>query len=179
MGEIINYTLFSVDDYSLRNYSFRTCLVGGTCDKYRRPLSTVELLNNSQGGLVLSVRRSGRMCSGSVGSRSRCSLTCILDPQGAIFPSSNSPWRSYVYPMAPAAPFFRGMPTGPDSFLELRGVSGLRHCTWTHIKMALCHIRSLGGTCDKFWLHLSCLTYWKNIPNCCITLLICIFVLLL
>ena len=57
------------------------------------------------------------MCFCSAGSRSRIALTGILEPQGA------GPTR-----------LTWGMPTGPEAFLELSGMSVLRPCTLTHLK---------------------------------------------
>ena len=37
----------------------------------------------------------------------------------------------------PEAPHFRRMLTGPEVFLGMPGASGLRPCTWTHLKKGL------------------------------------------
>ena len=72
-----------------------TCPLGGTYDKYRRPPSRMERMHYSLGGAglgrnsvgcVLLVRRSGWVCSGSSGSRSKSTLTGILEPQEAAPP---------------------------------------------------------------------------------------------
>ena len=66
-----------------------TRLVGGTEDKYQLPPSRVERMQYSLRGAglgrisvdrVLLLRRSGRVCPGSSGSRSRGALTVIVKP---------------------------------------------------------------------------------------------------
>ena len=52
-------------------------------------------------------------------------------------PGSNSPWKGWIYRLAPEAPAFLGMPTGPEAFLELQSVSGLRPYARTHLKEGL------------------------------------------
>ena len=64
-------------------------------------------------------------------------LTSILEPQ-----SFNPLRRGWVYRLAREALPFRGMPTGPEVFLELPGASGPMPCAWTHLKKAL--VRLLG-----------------------------------
>ena len=98
----------------------------------------------------LGMHGSGWVCSGSGGSRSRCALTGILEPQGAVPPDSNSTWRGWVYRLAPEALLIREMPTDPKAFLDPLGVSRLRTCAQTHLKKALYHIRPFGGTLDKY-----------------------------
>ena len=67
----------------------------------------------------------------SSGSRSRCALTGILEPQGTVSPGFNPPWRGLVYSLVP---LFRRMPTGPEAFLDPPGTSRLRPCAQTHLK---------------------------------------------
>ena len=46
---------------------------------------------------------------------------------------------------------FRGMPTGPEAFLEPPSVYGLRPCARIHLKKkALCHTRPVVRTNDKY-----------------------------
>ena len=61
--------------------------------------------------------------------------------------------------------FFWRLPTEPDAFLELLGVSELRLCSRTYLENT--------DNLQAAW------QYRKNIPNCCITPIFCIFVLLL
>ena len=39
-------------------------------------------------------------------------------------------------------PFLKGMPTRPEAFLRMLGVSGLRPCTWTYLKNGLVPLSS-------------------------------------
>ena len=58
------------------------------------------------------------------------------------------------------------MPTEPEAFLEPPGVSRLQPCTWTHLKKALYHTRPVGGTIDKYLIHLGqskVLQYFGNV----------------
>ena len=41
--------------------------------------------------------------------------------------------RTKVYRLAPDAPAFRGIPTGPKAFLRMPGVSGQQPCAWAHL----------------------------------------------
>ena len=82
------------------------------------------------GRLCKSVHRSGRVWSGSAGSWWRCAL-------GAVPLDSNSPWRGWVYRLAPEVPLFRGMPMGLEAFLEPLGMSGPQPCVRTHQKKVL------------------------------------------
>ena len=84
----------------------------------------------------------GRVCPDSVGSRSRCTLTSILELPEAVFPGSDPPWRGEVCSLAPEVPLFREMPTGPEEFLEPLGVSGLQSCVRTHKKGLVPHSSS-------------------------------------
>ena len=97
-------------------------------------------LGHTSVGCVLSVRGSGRVCLGSSGRQSRFALTDILKPHGAVLPGSNPPWRGYVHRLA----------TGPEAFLGMPVVSGLRPCDRTRLKMALCHTRPVGRTWNKY-----------------------------
>ena len=106
----------------------------------------VTVYRNTLRSAVLGVHGSSWMCTGCGGSRSWCTLTCILEPQRAILPGSNPPWKGWIYYMAPEAPLFRGMPTGPEAFLEPLGASGLRPCARSLLKKALCHTRLVGRT---------------------------------
>ena len=107
-------------------------------------------LGHSSVGCVLSVCGSGRVCPSSSSSRPRFALTGIPDPQGAVASGSNTPWRGQVHCLAPESPLFREMPTEPEAFLGMLGVSGPRPCAWTHQKIALCYTRLVGGTEDKY-----------------------------
>ena len=61
-------------------------------------------------------------------------------------PGFNSLWRGWVYRPMPEAPLFkRGMPTGPDAFLELPVVLSFGSATGPALKIALCHILTLVG----------------------------------
>ena len=60
------------------------------------------------------------------------------------------PRRGKVYRLAHEAPLSRGMLTGLEAFLKLPGAFRQRYCAWTHLKKALCHIRPVGGTEDKY-----------------------------
>ena len=48
--------------------------------------------------------------------------------------------------------FLGEMPTGPETFLELQGVSELRLCARTHPKKALCRSCPISETNDKYRL---------------------------
>ena len=61
----------------------KLCLVGGW-DKYSSML-WAEI------HLCWSVHGTGRVCSGSAGSRSKCALTSILEPQETLPPGSGPP----------------------------------------------------------------------------------------
>ena len=54
--------------------------------------------------------------------------------------------------MAPETLLFRGMPTGPETFLKPSDACGLRPCARTHLKKALCHTCPVGGTVNKYCL---------------------------
>ena len=129
--------------------------------------------------LCCSVYRSGWVCPGSAGSQSRCTLTGILELQGAVPPISNPPWKHKIYSLAPEAPLFKRMPTGPKAFLELLGVSGLRPCAWIHLKKSLCYTRPVSGTNDKYRLS-PCSQTWqfrRTLLSAVLTLIFCIYVL--
>ena len=53
--------------------------------------------------------------------RSRCDLTGILEPQGAVPPGSNPPWRGWVYRLALEVPLFGGMLMGSRHFWNRLG----------------------------------------------------------
>ena len=73
-------------------------------------------LGRTSVGRDLSVRGSGRVCSGSAGCRTRCASIGILDPQSAVPPGSELHWRGYVYRQAPKVPLFLGMSTSSRHF---------------------------------------------------------------
>ena len=81
--------------------------------------------------------RSGQVCPGFGGSWLRCTLTSIFKPQRAVPLGSILPWSGWVCHLAPEASLFRGMPTGPEEFLEPPGTSGLWLCARTHLKKDL------------------------------------------
>ena len=83
------------------------------------------------------VQGSGQVCRGFPGSWSRCTLSGILEPQGAIPPGSYPSWGGWVYCLASEAPLFRRMLTGVKAFLESLGVSELWPCAQTHLKKSL------------------------------------------
>ena len=55
-------------------------------------------------------------------------------------PGSNPPWRGYVHRLAPEAPLYWRMPTEPEEFWGMLGMSGLRPCARTHLKKRPCAI---------------------------------------
>ena len=69
---------------------------------------------------------SGCVCPVYGGSRSRCALSCILESQGTIPQGSNPPCWYWVYRLAPEIFLFRGMPAGPEAYLEPSGASAQR-----------------------------------------------------
>ena len=77
------------------------------------------------------------MCSSSDGSWLRGALTGILKPQRAVPQAQNLLRRTGFITWNLRRPFFRGMPTGPEAFLELTGMSGQWPCARTHIKKGL------------------------------------------
>ena len=50
----------------------------------------------------------------------------------------------------PEAHLFRGIPTGPEVFLENAGHVRALPCARTHLKRALCHTSPVGGPDDKY-----------------------------
>ena len=71
-------------------------------------------------------------------------------------------WRDLVYYLSPKTPSSWGMLTRPESFLSSSGVSGLRLCTWIHLKQDFVPHCPFGGTFDKYRVdrhHLSNTTY--------------------
>ena len=58
----------------------------------------------------------------------------------------------WVYCLTAEVPLFRGMPTGPEAFLELLDPCEVRLCARTHLQTALCHTCTLGGAYDKYQL---------------------------
>ena len=62
---------------------------------------------------------------------------------------SNSLRRGYVYHLVPEAHPF-GMPTGPKAFLDCRTCLDNDPAPGTILKKALCRIRLVGGTYDKY-----------------------------
>ena len=97
------------------------------------------------------VHGSGQVCLGSGGSQSWPSdmdsrklafmshtlRLALFDPQGAIPSQALILLGRTIYCMAPEAPLFRRMPTRPKAFLQMLDMSGLRSCTWTHLKNGL------------------------------------------
>ena len=86
----------------------------------------------------------------------------ILRSQGAFPPGFYLLWEGWIYRPAPEAPLIRGMPTGRGHFWKLPDACGLRPCTRTHHKKALCHTCPFGGASNKyhspaFWL--GCLAF--------------------
>ena len=92
-------------------------------------------------------------------------VECVLAWQavgrGAIWPASSSlrgpspprfnPLRrGWAYRLAPEATLFRGIPVGPEAFLEPPGACRLRSCARTHLKIDLCYTCMLGGAYDKY-----------------------------
>ena len=81
-----------------------------------------------------SVHGSGRVCLGPSGSRSRCCLTGILGPHGALPQALTHLGEARFIALGLRYPFFRGMPTGPEALLGLPRVSGLWSWVRTHLK---------------------------------------------
>ena len=69
---------------------------------------------------------------------------CVLVP---VAVGQGTPWLALSSPLGSNS-LFRGIPTGPEAFLELPDMSGLQ----THLKKALCHTCLVGGTNNKYWL---------------------------
>ena len=82
----------------------------------------------------------------------RCDTSLVDIPRASEgrLSGCNPPWWGKVIHLAPEVSFFRRIPTGPEAFLEMSGVSGRRPSAWTHLKMALCHTRPFSGACDKY-----------------------------
>ena len=130
-------------------------------------------------GRVLSVRGSGRVCPGSSGRWLKCTLTGILESHRAILQALTIIGGAGFITWCLTRLFFRGMPTGPDAFLELQGVSELWPCVRNHQKSHCTTFIQLVVPATNTDNLQAVRQYRKNIPNCCITLVLCIFVLLL
>ena len=65
----------------------------------------------------------------------------------AVPPGSESLWRELGLATGAWRALFRKR---PEAFWEMPSVSGIRCCTRTHLKMALCRTRLVGGTYDKY-----------------------------
>ena len=66
-------------------------------------------------------------------------MTGILEPKGAaVLLGFNPLRRDWVYRLAPEAPLFRGIPTGPEAFLEPPGACGFRSWARIHLKKKTC-----------------------------------------
>ena len=87
----------------------------------------------------------------------------FLEPQGAILPGFNPPWRGQVYCQVLEAPLSRGMLMRPKAFLELSGVSGLRPCAWTHQKNGLLPHSSIRWDIRQISLSYRALLFMSNI----------------
>ena len=138
------------------------------------------VLGRTSVGRVLSVRGCGWVCPCSRGSR-----------RGAPRPTSSS-LRGGGVPQALTVlggaryitwflrhPFLRWMPAGPEAFLEPPGLFRLRPWAQTHIKSPLASLVWLIGRAINTDNLQAAWQYWKDIPNCCITPVFCIIVLLL
>ena len=138
-------------------YTTRWTTIGD--QKILLPPSRVERMHYSLGGVGL-----GHFSVGHIG-RYTDLIGCVLVP---IAVGRSEPWlaSSSLRRLSPLAltllggarfiawylrcPFFRGMLTGPVTFLEPPGVSGLRLGALSHLKTLLCHTRPVGGTNDKY-----------------------------
>ena len=120
-----------------------------------------------------SVLGSGRMCSNSGGSWSRPS---DMDPDKPVFISGAS---------NPASSSLRGLPTwlqpslGPKACLKPLGVSELRPCTWTLLKMLRATlVQSVGRTTNTDFLPaVEPDSLGRTLLSALLTLLFCIYVL--
>ena len=108
-------------------------------------------LGRTSVGCALSVRGFGRVCPGSSGSRTRCSLTGILKSEGAVSPGSNPSWRGWVYFLVLEAPILGGNADGAKGvFGAARHTWATAHCPDPH-KKVLCQTDLLGWADDKYW----------------------------
>ena len=92
----------------------------------------------------------GRPCGRLHGSGQVCFITGDTSGLRGPSPLALTLFRTgWVYRLAPKVPLFRGMPTGPKTFLKMPGACWLRPCALTHLNKALCHTRPVGGPEDK------------------------------
>ena len=104
--------------------------------------------------VVWSLDTSRRSKSPDVGNGRPPSMSCALRPafletHGAVPLGSNPLRKSKVYCLAPEETLVRGIPTGPESFLQIPSAFGLRSCARTHLKKAMCRTRLVGGTYNE------------------------------
>ena len=128
-----------------------------TWPSVRSPLSRVERmhyslwgarLRHTSVGRRLSVCGSGRLCPGSNDSRSRCSLTGILEPQGSVPQGLILLVGARFIAWCLRRPFLGVCRRGPRHFWERQAYLGYGHAS-DPPKKALCHTRLVGGTKDK------------------------------
>ena len=74
----------------------------------------------------------------------------ILRSQGAVPPGFYLLREGWVYCPAPEAPQKEECRRGQGHFWKLPDACGLRPCTRTHHKKALCHTCPFGGTGNKY-----------------------------
>ena len=108
-------------------------------------------------GNVLSGRGSCQVCSGSAGSRLRCMLTGILEPQGAVPQDLILLGRARIFPWCLRRSFLGECQLGPRHF-------------WSH--RACLGYSPVGYASNNFQ---AAWQYRKDIPNCCITPVFCIY----
>ena len=148
-----------VPTYMVMNYSSSIYT-----DFTRQPPSKVEHMHYSLGGAglgrtlvscVLSVCRSGRVCSGSRSIAPWPASSSLRVPSSQALTLLGGArfivWRLRL-------PILRGMPTELEAFLKPPGMSELWPYARTLLKKALCHSRPVGVTCDKYRKPSSCLT---------------------
>ena len=75
---------------------------------------------------------------GAQHSRNASETDILLELQEAVPPGSNPLRRGKVYRQTPKVIIFRRMPTGPEAFWGMPGVSGLRPYARTHLKKRSC-----------------------------------------
>ena len=104
----------------------------------------------------------------------------FLEPQGTSLLGSTPPWKGLVYRLAPEAPVLRGMPTGPETFWGMPGVSRLRPCTRIYLKRPCATLTHLEGCATNtidlinrlillIWLYSICPPqYLVNSPFSCL-----------
>ena len=121
-----------------------TPLIGGSYVKYPRP--AISHFDQP----YLDEHGSGQVCPGYDGSRSRYTLTSILEPQGVFLHALTLLGCGWVNRLASEASLLKGMPTEPEAFLKLPDASGPRPCYRNHLKKAMCHTRPSGTTFVKY-----------------------------